>query len=216
MNLRGNVIGRNLFWLWVVATAAAIFNIIWLHHDATQNRTLNEYFYLRIMLYEKIIPQAEFDTVVTSYSAEHRAMESELRVLHIKQTRKRIEAHIKRVNPKADAKQIASALVECAVMYSIDPVLYAAQIHQESSYNAAAVGANGERGLAQLTKTTATELGVAWDSAFDVRVSLCAGARYFRQQLNKTGSVRQALLRYNGAEEYIEQVSYRFRSIARQ
>jgi soluble lytic murein transglycosylase-like protein len=85
-------------------------------------------------------------------------------------------------------------------MYNLDPMLLFATMRQESNFNPRAVGAAGERGLMQITETTAVDLGLQWRDAFDVIANTCAGASYLARHVHERG-VHDGLLRYNGGGE---------------
>jgi soluble lytic murein transglycosylase-like protein len=100
----------------------------------------------------------------------------------------------------SDSRTIAIAGLECAKMYNLDPMLLFATMRQESNFNPRAVGAAGERGLMQITETTAVDLGLQWRDAFDVIANTCAGASYLARHVHERG-VHDGLLRYNGGGE---------------
>ncbi len=111
-----------------------------------------------------------------------------------------IERHILATNrklPLQTARRITLAGIECAHVYNIDKMLLFATMHRESNFNPSAVGEANERGLMQITRTTAAEIGLPWDKAFDVTANICAGASYLSQHVRDRGVVR-GLLRYNG------------------
>lgn len=117
-----------------------------------------------------------------------------------------VERHILATNrnlPLKTVRQITLAGIECARLHGIDKRLLFATMHRESTFNPAALGSSNERGLMQITRTTAAELGLPWASAFDVTANICAGAAYLSQHVRDLGVVR-GLLRYNGggAPEY--------------
>lgn len=111
----------------------------------------------------------------------------------------------------------AAAIVETARRYGLDPYWWAAQIEQESHYRPGAIGAAGERGLAQISKSTARVLALPWGRAFSVEENLDAGARYMAQHLETyQGNVHRALLRYNGGgAQYPRLVSARHAALIR-
>lgn len=128
-----------------------------------------------------------------------------------------IERHILAANRKLPLKttrRITLAGLECARIYSIDPMLLFATMHQESTFNPSAVGSANERGLMQLTRTTAAEVGLSWDNAFDVTANTCAGAAYLAHHVRERG-VERGLLRYNGggAPEYPALVMARYQPL---
>ena len=128
----------------------------------------------------------------------------------------RAEARIIKVNPKAPAKCMASAIMKAADFHDLDRVWFLAQVEQESAYNPKAVGLSGERGLMQIARTTAPGLSLAWNEAFDIEKNLNAGASYMAQHIKTHGNLRAAQLRYNGGNpEYPELIRARHAKILR-
>lgn len=105
----------------------------------------------------------------------------------------------RRLDPRV-SMQVAVAGLECARLHDLDPMLLFATMKQESNFNPRAVGASGERGLMQITETTAATLGLPWAQAFDVIANTCAGASYLARHVRERG-VHRGLLRYNGGGE---------------
>lgn len=99
----------------------------------------------------------------------------------------------------ADATRISAAVMAASQRYGLDPATLAAQIEQESAYDALATGAEGERGLMQLLESTASGLDVEWGRAYDIETNIDAGARYLAYHLSAAGRRYDvALMRYNG------------------
>lgn len=95
---------------------------------------------------------------------------------------------------------IAVAIPACAELSDLDPWLLFATMKRESNFNPRAIGAGLERGLMQIRKSTAAEIGLAWGEAFDVTANTCAGASYLAHHVRERG-VHAGLLRYNGGGE---------------
>jgi soluble lytic murein transglycosylase-like protein len=111
-----------------------------------------------------------------------------------------IERHILASNrqlPLSVSRRIAVAGIECAKAYNLDPLLLFATMQQESNFNPRAIGSIGERGLMQISRTTAGDIGLPWKASFDVLANTCAGASYLSQHVQARG-VHDGLLRYNG------------------
>lgn len=111
-----------------------------------------------------------------------------------------IERHILKHNPRPHvdtARRITLAGLECSRLYNLDKMLLFATMHQESTFNPRAIGPAGERGLMQITRATAAEVGLPWQKAFDITANICAGAAYLAQHVRERG-VERGLLRYNG------------------
>ena len=129
--------------------------------------------------------------------------------LHRDVLRERMIQRIIRINRKSPAEMIVDAVLRWSERFEVSPVLVLAVIEQESHYNIWAVGPYGERGLMQISKSTAPRLGLSWNQAFDVDKNIEAGVKYLSWHLAKFGNERKALVRYNGGEEYPRLVQQR-------
>ena len=129
--------------------------------------------------------------------------------LHREVLRERMVRRVMRVNQKAPAEKIVDAVLRWSERFEISPVLVLAVIEQESHYNIWAVGPYGERGLMQISKSTAPRLGLNWNQAFDIDKNIQAGVKYLSWHLAKLGNERKALVRYNGGDEYPKLVQQR-------
>lgn len=74
--------------------------------------------------------------------------------------------------------RFAASIAAASRRYGVDPLLLTAVIYQESRFDPEARSATGARGLMQLTRATAEELGVG--DRTDPAQSIDAGARYLR------------------------------------
>lgn len=93
-------------------------------------------------------------------------------------------------------KRYLKMILEIATRYGVDPLLIAAMVKAESSYNPRALSPAGAAGLMQLMPTTAEELGVA--DSFDPEDNLYAGIRYYKKMLKRYGGdIELALAAYN-------------------
>jgi soluble lytic murein transglycosylase-like protein len=123
--------------------------------------------------------------------------------------RAQIVRYILTVNPKAPAWAIAPAVLKAADATGIDPSWLLAKLKQESYFNPFAVSSTGCRGLAQICRAAAADMGLPWDSAFDIDQNVRAGAEYLKRQLAATGgSMDAALTRYNGGDDplFVEKI----------
>lgn len=93
-------------------------------------------------------------------------------------------------------------LDEAAAKYGVDPKIVRAIAHQESGQHARAVSPKGASGIMQLMPGTARDLGVK--DIFDPKENIDAGVRYFKQQLDRFGSVPLALAGYNAGPTAVE------------
>ena len=111
----------------------------------------------------------------------------------------------------------AEAINHAAMRHGLEPVLLAALVDVESSFDARAVSPVGAMGLAQLMPATAIEVGVA--APFDAAANLDGGARYLATLIRRYRRVDLALAAYNagparvdacdclpGNAEYVHQV----------
>ena len=122
---------------------------------------------------------------------------------------------IKRKNSKALADEIATTVVECAEEHGLESAYILAVMEVESHYNHRARGAKGERGLMQLMRGTAKDLGLDWHRAYEVRPNVQAGSRYLAAHVERYGDLKRAASRYNGGSRaYAEKVARRYHSLS--
>jgi len=86
-------------------------------------------------------------------------------------------------------------LQQAARAQGMDPALAIAVAIQESGLNPLARGRSGEQGIMQLMPGTAQGLGVT--QPFDLAQNIQGGVRYLAQQLQRFGTVPEALAAYN-------------------
>jgi Transglycosylase SLT domain/D-alanyl-D-alanine carboxypeptidase len=91
--------------------------------------------------------------------------------------------------------RFAPMLARAAQRWNISAALLAAQLHQESGFNPAAVSPAGARGIAQFMPGTARSYGLR--NPFDPRQAIDAQAHMMRDLLRQFGSVPLALAAYN-------------------
>jgi hypothetical protein len=97
--------------------------------------------------------------------------------------------------------RFAPALARAAQRWSISAALLAAQLHQESGFNPAAVSGAGARGIAQFMPGTARTYGLR--NPFDPAAAIDAQAHLMRDLLRRFGSVPLALAAYNAGEQRV-------------
>lgn len=156
---------------------------------------------------------------VTALSTIAARYEVELRDLKREKLRAQMIIYIHAVNPEAPAEEIAEAVMVASDETGIDASWLIAKLKQESYFDPNAVSRTGCRGLAQLCRRASKDMGLAWDDAFDPYANILAGARYLKRQLDRTGDMRTALVRYNGNDDprfvsRIEQHRARFLRVA--
>ena len=110
-------------------------------------------------------------------------------------------------------KQYLPAAVAAAQKYGLDPVMFAAQIEQESGWNPAAKSKAGARGLGQFMPATAKALGV---NPLDPLAALDASARYMAQLRDKFGSEDLARQAYNAGEGALAQAQAGKRKLSKE
>jgi len=91
--------------------------------------------------------------------------------------------------------ELSPIIHEAARETGLPPALIDAVIRTESGYRPRAVSRVGAMGLMQLMPRTAQSVGVT--DAFDPRQNVMGGARYFKKQLDRFGSVALAAAAYN-------------------
>lgn len=115
--------------------------------------------------------------------------------------------------------ELQNLVVDYADAYSIDQRVALAQIQKESGFNPNAIGADGERGLAQILPSTWPDIsqGVPFSQAFDPDYNLTAWGNYMQWLLNRYGwDYSKALMAYNGGPGNVDKgtVSSRARNYA--
>lgn len=119
---------------------------------------------------------------------------------------------IETVNKKAPADRIARAILDASDRHRIDPLLVLSVIETESHYEPQAVGLAGERGLMQITRSTAKVLELPWEDAFTIERNIEAGSKYLAQHLRNNANA--GIARYNGGSRaYAEQVLARYQHL---
>lgn len=97
-------------------------------------------------------------------------------------------------------------VTQAATAAGIDPILYHRLVGQESGGNQGAVSPVGAAGAAQLMPDTARYLSSKYGLNTNTRLgNLTAGAYYFKEQLDKYGSVPLALAAYNAGPGAVDQ-----------
>jgi hypothetical protein len=97
--------------------------------------------------------------------------------------------------------RFAPALARSSQRWSVSAALLAAQLHQESGFNPAAVSGAGAQGIAQFMPATAHAYGLR--NPFDPDAAIDAQAHLMRDLLRRFGSVPLALAAYNAGEQRV-------------
>ncbi len=95
----------------------------------------------------------------------------------------------------------ARLVSESAQRWSVGAALLAAQLQQESGFNAHAVSRRGARGIAQFMPSTARAYGLR--NPLDPAAGIDAQAHHMRDLLRRFGSVPLALAAYNAGPERV-------------
>ena len=102
-------------------------------------------------------------------------------------------------------KQYLPVAVATAQKYGLDPVMFAAQIEQESGWNPNAKSKAGARGIAQFMPATAKEMGLS--NPLDPVSAIDAAARYMVKLRDELGSEDLARQAYNGGIGTVKKVA---------
>jgi hypothetical protein len=109
--------------------------------------------------------------------------------------------------PELTRRRVARAVVEESRVAGLDPLLAAAIIDVESSFDADALSDRGARGLMQLRPSTmageAARHGMAAGDPHDPVTNVRIGIRYFRRLLDTFGREDRALMAYNAGPNRI-------------
>jgi soluble lytic murein transglycosylase-like protein len=97
--------------------------------------------------------------------------------------------------------RFAPALARASQRWSVSAALLAAQLHQESGFNPAAVSGAGALGIAQFMPDTARAYGLR--NPFDANAAIDAQAHLMRDLMRRFGSVPLALAAYNAGERRV-------------
>jgi soluble lytic murein transglycosylase-like protein len=97
--------------------------------------------------------------------------------------------------------RFAPALARSAQRWSVSAALLAAQLHQESGFNPAAVSGAGAQGIAQFMPATAHAYGLR--NPFDPQQAIDAQAHMMRDLLRQFASVPLALAAYNAGPQRV-------------
>lgn len=185
--------------LWILAVLQAFALIVSGYYLASLTAE-RDYLRQEYLTQQGVVQQAAIDidalgSIATQYAAEIHALKRE-------QRRMRLEAYIRQVNPEAPAEEIVGAVLRAEMETGIEATWLLAKIKQESYFDPDAVSRTGCRGLAQICRAAAQDVGLQEDQAFEVEANVLAGARYLRLLLDRTrGNLRRALVRYNGNDD---------------
>jgi hypothetical protein len=97
--------------------------------------------------------------------------------------------------------RFAPLLARAAQRWNVSAALLAAQLHQESGFNPAAVSGAGAEGIAQFMPATARLYGLR--NPFDAAAAIDAQGHLMRDLLRRFGSVPLALAAYNAGEQRV-------------
>ncbi|HWB43111.1 MAG TPA: lytic transglycosylase domain-containing protein [Gemmatimonadales bacterium] len=104
-----------------------------------------------------------------------------------------------KTNERELSERIARAIVKEATHLQVEPSLLAGVLLTENApLDARARSSQGAIGLMQVMQFHAGEYDCDSDDLLQVEANICHGARVLGYYMKRTGSVRRALLRYNG------------------
>ena len=184
--------------LWTVVCAQGLVLLVGAHYTVgvvAERNWLRDAYFTQLGLAQ----QAAQDAVVFGAIASQYAIE--VSTLRQEQRRTQFEKYVRHVNRDAPAEEIVEAVLLAESETGIDASWLLAKLKQESYFNPKAVSRTGCRGLAQMCKAAAQDVGLKASQAFDVAANVLAGARYLKMQLDATGSMPRALARYNGNDD---------------
>lgn len=193
-------------WLYLlVAVAFGIVGMQWAHieHLNGQIATQRTALHIAVGLHNFVAEELQSErTRVESAFAQLAGLKREV-------TRLKMHEYIRTVTAPGQpchqrdvqSTRIVDAVLRAATTTGLEPELILAKLRIESCLNPRAVSSSGARGLAQIVRSTAAELGLPWHRAFEIEPSVLFGAIYLKRQLDKTGNVYDALGRYNGWDD---------------
>ena len=184
--------------MWIVILLQAFVLLVGSYYAtglAAERSWLREAYFTQLGLAQ----QAAQDAVVFGAIASQYAIE--VSSLRQEQRRTQFEKYVRAVNRDAPAGEIVEAVLLAESETGIEASWLLAKLKQESYFNPKAVSRTGCRGLAQMCKAAAQDVGLKASQAFDVAANVLAGARYLKMQLDATGSMPRALARYNGNDD---------------
>lgn len=88
-----------------------------------------------------------------------------------------------KISCRADAPQIAEAIVKYSKKYNVNPRLVTALVARESRFNKYAVSSSGAQGLGQLLPSTARGLKVY--ESFDIDQNIMGTSRYIKSMFDR-------------------------------
>ena len=104
--------------------------------------------------------------------------------------------------PKADKSQVGQMLDAASQKYGIPANILKAVAWQESGWNQNALSFDGHHGKGIMQIDDRFHAFARTQDAFDPAKNIDYGARYLKEQFEKTGSWAGALKRYNGGDAY--------------
>lgn len=163
---------------------------------AAERSWLREAYFTQLGLAQQATEEAAtFGAIASQYAIEVSALRQE-------QRRAQLERYVRQVDRAAPAEEIVEAVLLAEAETGIAASWLLAKIKQESYFNPKAVSRTGCRGLAQMCTAASKDVGLDPRRVFEVRANVLAGARYLKMQLDATGgSMRRALVRYNGNDD---------------
>lgn len=97
---------------------------------------------------------------------------------------------------------IVSEAYRVARKNKLSPALFLALIETESSFRIKAKSNKGARGLTQVMPYNAERCGLHPDQLWDVSLNLACGAQILREEIERLGSIENALAVYNSGKHW--------------
>jgi soluble lytic murein transglycosylase-like protein len=153
-------------------------------------------------LHQRLAVQGDVQAQLRAEQQRIGEFHAEIALLKRHVIRYKIIDYIRIVAPRRPARRIADAILAAAEAHQVDPALIVGVVKTESYFDPRARSDTDARGLAQIVRSTAREIGLDWHRAYDIEANVYYGAYYLRQLLNANDDdVPRSLRRYNGNDD---------------
>lgn len=176
---------RYLAWVHVLAAVAVLMVINQFRHMET--------------LHARLAIQGDVLALLHAEQDNWKRAKAEIALLRRQVLRADIIIYIQDVAPRQPAARIGDAILDAADTHDVEPRLLTGVFEVESAFNPRATSITNARGLGQIVRSTAREIGLAWRHAYNIEQNVHHAALYLRRLLDATDDdVPRALRRYNG------------------